>query len=158
MRIQIRPATPEDYGGLCTILDEVDALHRDQVPHIYHKPPGPVREPDYLLGVMADPDQGLYVAEAGQQIVAVLHVVIRDTPPVPLLVPRRFAVVDNLVVSGPFRRAGIGQALMEQAYRWAAARGATRIELTVYEFNKAAIAFYQSLGYRILSHRMAKSL
>ncbi len=42
--ISIRQATAEDYDALCTIIDEVDTLHRDRMPHIFQKPPGPVRD------------------------------------------------------------------------------------------------------------------
>jgi len=36
--------------------------------------------------------------------------------------------------------------------------GATSVQLTVYEFNQAAIDFYRSLGYETLSRRMRKPL
>jgi ribosomal protein S18 acetylase RimI-like enzyme len=43
---------------------------------------------------------------------------------------------------------------MRRAQTWARAQGAGEIELTVYEFNEPAIAFYQSLGYKTVSRRM----
>jgi ribosomal protein S18 acetylase RimI-like enzyme len=47
---------------------------------------------------------------------------------------------------------------MDAAQEWAIARGATAIELNVYEFNEAAQAFYRQLGYATLSRRMIKNL
>ena len=87
-----------------------------------------------------------------------VQITIRDTPPIPLLVPRRVAAVENLAVREDLRRAGIGRALMRRAQRWAEELGAAEIELNVYEFNQAAIDFYHSLGYATSSRRMSKRL
>jgi GNAT superfamily N-acetyltransferase len=87
-----------------------------------------------------------------------VQLAIRDAPPIPILVPRRVAVVENLAVREDFRRAGIGSALMDRALRWAEGLGATEIELNVYEFNQTAIDFYRNLGYATSSRRMSKRL
>ncbi|MBN1137717.1 MAG: hypothetical protein JXM73_14110 [Anaerolineae bacterium] len=39
MEINIRQATAQDYEALCAIIDDVDSLHRDHLPHIFQKPP-----------------------------------------------------------------------------------------------------------------------
>jgi GNAT superfamily N-acetyltransferase len=91
-------------------------------------------------------------------LIGLVDVAVCESPPVSLLVPRRYAVVDSLVVDQRLQRTGVGRALMEQAHRWAAAQGATEVELTVYAFNETALAFYDSLGYRALSSRMVRRL
>lgn len=158
MAIEIRAATPEDYDDLCALCNQVDALHRDNLPHLYQSPRGPAREEDYILGLIADKEVGLFVAESAGVVVGFVNVTVCDSPPVPIFVPRRYAAVDNLVVDPRFQRAGIGRALMEQVHRWAAAQGASEVELTVYGFNEAALAFYESLGYTHVSSRMSKPL
>jgi ribosomal protein S18 acetylase RimI-like enzyme len=47
---------------------------------------------------------------------------------------------------------------MDEVRVWAIAKGATAIELNVYEFNETAIAFYERLGYQTLSRKMSKEL
>jgi ribosomal protein S18 acetylase RimI-like enzyme len=158
MDLTIRPATAQDYDDLCEIIAEVDEMHRQRCPHIFQKPPGPARERDYILGLLADEDHGLFVAEIAGQLAGFLHVLAHDTPPIPILVPRRLAVVDNLVVRRDLRRAGIGRALMERAEQWAREQGATEIDLHVFEFNAGAIAFYRRLGYETRTRRMSKGL
>ena len=158
MEITIRPATAQDYDDLCRIIEQVDALHRENVPHIFRKADGAVRERAYILALLADEDQGIFVAEVDGQAAGFVHVAVRDTLPIPILVPRRLGFVDNLAVSQHFRRLGIGRALMQEAQRWATERGATEIELNVFEFNESAIAFYRSLGYETFSRRMGKRL
>jgi ribosomal protein S18 acetylase RimI-like enzyme len=158
MKITIREADSRDYDDLCAIFDQVDALHREHVPDTFRKPDGPARERDYILGLLTDKDHGLFVAEVEGQMAGFVHVTVWDTPPIPILVPRRLVFVDNLVVSRDFRRLGIGRALMQKAQRWAIDQGATEIELNVFEFNEPAIAFYRSLGYETLRRRMGRRL
>lgn len=52
-------------------------------------------------------------------------------------------------VLAPYRGHGIGDALMRAALNKAKARGLTRIELTVREHNKRAIALYEKQGFLI---------
>ena len=47
---------------------------------------------------------------------------------------------------------------MDEMQAWAIAKGATSIELNVYEFNETAISFYERLGYQTLSRKMSKQL
>ena len=156
--IAIRETTANDYDALCSIIDEVDTLHRDRLPHIFQKPAGPVRDREYILGLLADENTGLFMAEVEGQAAGFVHVLVRDTLPIPVLVPRRRAFVDSLAVKQEFRRRGVGRALMDHAHRWAIAKGAADIDLNVFEFNQPAIAFYQALGYETSTRRMVKDL
>ena len=158
MEIRIRKATIDDYNYLFELFDEVDALHRDHLPHIYQKPGGAAREQDYYAGLIADEHVGLWVAETGEKLVGFIHAIVKDSPVIPILVPRRYAIVDNLVVRSEFHNQGIGRILMDRVQEWAIANGATSIELNVYEFNEAAISFYERLGYQSLSRKMSKEL
>ena len=56
------------------------------------------------------------------------------------------------------RRRGIGTALMERAEAWALERGVDVVELTVYDFNTAARALYDKLGYETRHQQLAKRL
>ena len=158
MKVGVRNATDNDYNALCELFDEIDALHRNNLPHIFQKPGGAVREQDYYAGLIADENVALLVAEAGEKLVGFIHAFVRDTPAIPVLIPKRYAIVDGIVVKTGFQNQGIGSILMDKVQEWAIARGATSIELNVYEFNKAAIAFYEKLGYRTLSRKMRKDL
>ena len=158
MEISVRKATAEDYNSLCELFNEIDALHRDNLPHIFEKPNGAAREKDYYLGLIADENLALLVAEAGEKLVGFVHVIVRDTPAMPVFVPRHYAIVDGIVVKSGFQKHGIGKVLMDKMQEWAIARGAASIELNVYEFNETAISFYQRLGYQTVSRKMSKEL
>jgi ribosomal protein S18 acetylase RimI-like enzyme len=156
--IQIRPARADDYHDLCDLFDEVDELHRAALPCIFRKPPDPVREREYVLGLMADPNVLLLVADLGGMLAGLAYVLVRDTPLLPVFAPRRYAIIDSIIVTSSVRRQGVGQLLADEVERWARARGAASIELNVYEFNTAALQFYETLGYSTLSRKMSKSL
>lgn len=158
MTIVVRPATIRDYPEMCTIIQGVDELHRQHLPNIFQKPAGPCRQRDYIQSLLADETTGLFVAQAQAEIVGFVHVLVRDAPAIPILVPRRYALVDSLVVQSAFRRQGIGRALMDQAERWAQEQGAQDIELNVYEFNQEAIDFYRQMEYETISRKMSKAL
>jgi diamine N-acetyltransferase len=158
MEIRVRKATAHDYNSLCELFDEGDALHRDHLPHIFQKPGGATREQDYYLELIADENVALLVAEIGENLVGFIHAIIRETPAFPVFVPRRYAIVDGIVVKSGFQNHGIGRILMEEIQEWAIAKGATSIELNVYEFNETAISFYERLGYQTFSRKMSKEL
>jgi ribosomal protein S18 acetylase RimI-like enzyme len=158
MDFSIREAKPEDYHALLQLFDGVDACHRQALPHIFRVPNGPSRARSYIYGIIQDEDAALFVAETDGQLIGQIHVAIRETPEIPILVPRRYGFVDTLAVMGPYRRAGIGRALMERAQQWTLDRGLAEIELSVWEFNAGAIAFYEDLGYRSTRRVMGRSL
>ena len=158
MDISVRKATANDYSSLCELFDEVDALHRDNLPHIFQKPSGAAREQDYYSGLLADENVALLVAEAGEELVGFVHAIVRDAPTFPVFVPRRYAIVDSIVIKSGFKSHGIGRILMDKMQAWAIAKGATSIELNVYEFNHTAISFYEKSGFQTFSWKMAKEL
>jgi hypothetical protein len=64
MDFSIRPAVKEDYAGLNVLFEELDEHHRKALPRIFRKPDGPARMQDFLLGVLADPDAAIFIAES----------------------------------------------------------------------------------------------
>jgi len=76
----------------------------------------------------------------------------------PMFVPRRWLQVDNVAVLRAYRGMGIGRALMDEAHAWARAQGLADVELTVWEFNQDAIAFYEALGYTTIVRRLWKGI
>jgi ribosomal protein S18 acetylase RimI-like enzyme len=158
MEVKVRRATNGDYSAVCEMFDELDAMHRDNLPHVFQKPGGVAREQGYYLGLIADENVGFFVASSDGELVGFVHAFVKDTPAIPVLVRRRYVVVDAVVVRSGLQNQGIGSILMDKAQEWALAKGATAIELNVYEFNEAAIAFYERLGYCTLSRKMRKEL
>jgi ribosomal protein S18 acetylase RimI-like enzyme len=154
----IRRANAGDYDALCAILSEADALHHEAVPWIFRHNEGPARTREYVDGLLADPAVAVFVAEVDGHAAGMVYVLIRTNSPLPIMAPRRFAVVDTLAVAEAYRRRGLARALMAAAEQWAVSQGAQDIELQVYEFNQGAQELYRALGYETVTRRMGKLL
>ncbi len=152
----IRRARSEDYAALCSLLDDVDRLHRERLPHIFHIAAGPARSRAYVEELLCDPQALVLLAEVDGRAVGCLVALLRSRPALPLFVPGSMVVVDSLAVDAAYRRQGLGRALLAEAEAWARENGASSVELNVYEFNEGAIAFYRELGYQTLSRRMER--
>jgi ribosomal protein S18 acetylase RimI-like enzyme len=58
-----------------------------------------------------------------------------------------FAYIRDLTVDVPYRRAGVGSRLMEQAARWAHQRGLAGVMAETQNVNVPACRFYDSFGF-----------
>ncbi len=157
MEVTMRRARMDDYQRLCELFAEVDALHVERFPELFRMAQ-PARDREYIRQILEDELSAIFVAEAAGELAGFVQVMVRDAPPVEVMVPRRFAVVDTLGVSEKHRRLGIGKALMEKAEQFAAERGAGDVELNVYLFNQGAVRFYEELGYTPERQRMRKKI
>ena len=147
MKFHIKKATQKDYKGISEVFEEIDSLHRKALPHIFGETNGPARTEEFISSIISDENAALFVAETNDQIIGLVHVLIRQTPPIPIMVPRRYAVLENLAVKNGYRRLGVGTSLLERAHQWALSRELSQIESNVWEFNEEAIAFYERQGY-----------
>jgi ribosomal protein S18 acetylase RimI-like enzyme len=66
--------------------------------------------------------------------------------------------ITGLAVMAEGRRAGVGRRLVEEAERYFASLGLTRVEVTSGPAHERAHPFYRHLGYRDEGIRFAKSL
>jgi ribosomal protein S18 acetylase RimI-like enzyme len=139
-------------------MRELDGFHADALPHFFRPFDEPARPVQWFIETLENPEALLLVAEHGGMIVGLLSGLVRQNPDLPRFVPRRWLVVDNVAVLNAYRRMGIGRALMQQAHAWAQAQGLAEVELSVWEFNEDATAFYEQLGYTTIVRRLWKRI
>ncbi len=147
MEIVVDGVRLEDYEALCAVLDEGDAHHREALPHIFQRPPGPVRSRAFLEAFIEDEHKAIFVARSSQGLVGAVEIEHKSVEGGGLFVGRSYAVVHGLTVASCARRCGVGRALMEEARAWALGRGLGSVQLSVWAFNQGAIDFYKQLGY-----------
>jgi ribosomal protein S18 acetylase RimI-like enzyme len=126
----VATVTPELVAALARLLPQLS--------------PG-VREPthDDLTRVVGEPGSVLLVArDEGGAIVGTLTLLVYATP------SKVFGFVEDVVVDAAARGRGIGEALVTEALRLAAERGAVRTELHSSSRREAAIRLYERLGFK----------
>lgn len=146
MRITVRRAAPGDAGALVDLARAVGS--EDEGWLITN---GEWRsaseERRYLRAVRRHPHAAVFVAEAEGGIIGRISLA-RDPH------PASEHIADlGLMVALPFRRQGVGRALMEAAESWAREVGVSKLELHVFPYNHAAIALYEGLGYEREGYR-----
>lgn len=92
--------------------------------------------------VVRSQDAPAYVAEADGRVVGMVTLCVFST----LTGPKAF--LDHLVVAPPWRRRGVGRALVEHAIVEARSAGASRIDLTASHEKASGRSLYESLGFR----------
>jgi RimJ/RimL family protein N-acetyltransferase len=101
----------------------------------------PADERRYLKAIRRHPDAAVFVAELNGGIVGRLSIA-RDPH------PASEHVADlGLMVARPYRRRGVGRALMDAGEKWAQEAGVRKLELHVFPHNEPALALYERLGY-----------
>lgn len=71
-----------------------------------------------------------------------------DRPASPYRLSQRSVVIDELGVDTAYRRRGVASALVAFCRQEARRKGFERIELNMWEFNEAALSFYEAVGFR----------
>ncbi len=152
-QVAVRPARPQEWLAVQGLLRQLDELHAELVPAYFR--PATRTEPEWrrLLGdSTALALVALDEVEGSHAPVGFLALRVYDTPADPTMVPRRRGHLETLIVDARCRRRGIGGRLLATAADWARGRGATEMLLTTWVGNAEADAFYERLGYRVLSH------
>lgn len=153
----IREAVRADYEALCVLFEELDHLHADALPHLFRRVECGASG-EFMRSRIRQEGSALFIADQEGALIGFAWVTVCEAPDIPIMGPRRYAMVEELAVKREFRRRGIGQALMAQTHQWAQAQGLDQVEVVVYDFNRAALALYEMLGYAVISHRLRRPL
>ncbi len=94
-----------------------------------------------------DPEQEIVVADADGAICgfAIIHHI--NKPENPFMKERDFLDIDEFCVDEAYRRKGVATSLITFIKEYAKEKSFHRIELNMWEFNKGALAFYESVGF-----------
>ena len=145
-RFTIRRARARDAGALVTLAESVASE-----PEGWLITDGAWRtaadERRYLRALRRYKDAAVFVAEGPEGIVGRLSLG-RDPHPA-----SRHVADLGLMVAAGHRRRGIGRALLDRAVAWAGEVGVRKLELHVFPHNEAAIALYESFGFRREGYR-----
>lgn len=139
-----RSATVDDFEAVMPLIYELAKLHVEGKPEIFKAVPK-LSKKDFKKLIKSD-NRTFTLLEIDGEIVGVSNWQIRQCRNNETLSDRTFAVIDELAISEKHRRKGYGKLLFNKTLELAAQKGATSVELYVWEFNESAKKFYESLN------------
>lgn len=159
MNLKVREAITNDYIDINHLSIEVHNLHLKNRPDIYMDVNNPLLK-DYFDDLLNTKNTKLFVVENtdNKELVAYCIIKIMTTQSIPLLIPRRFAFVDNFCVKSNYKKNGIGRLLFQYIVDYAKTEDASSLQLVVGEFNKDAIKFYETMGMSTRNRKMELNL
>jgi len=139
----IRTATDGDLAAIRALFWQLDTHAVESQPQHFCRGE---RSDEFLLGLIEDENSDFLLAELEGEIVGFSQISFKWTKDIPVLVPCKFAHINDLVVREGLRGQGIGGALMEASKDWARAREAEYLRLSVLPDNWGAQRFYAGHG------------
>lgn len=135
----IRPATEADLDEL---LHYAEALFSEGLPGIFRRP-APTREEEleFIRSHTTRPNSILLLAVAVDEVVGVAGFLGETLP------ERAHAGEFGVSIAQSWRGRGIGTALLEALFAWAAEHGIRRIEGGAFATNPRALELYRRLGF-----------
>lgn len=153
MAIHVRLAIPQDYQAIAAIGRESQNLHQRAHPETFNKDtPGFTEE--HIRHLIEGEHTAVYVAEENSTIVGYALLRVHTPSYFDVFKPQMIAEISDIAVTDTMRGKAVGYLLFEAAKDWAKSKGAQRLELTVWEFNKDARAFYERQGMQTLYRTM----
>ena len=134
----IRELTINDFEIVESIITKLHKLHVDNRPDFYIENEHPISKKEYKA-MLNNQDKISIAYIVDDKIAGVCLATIKDKI-------EKSIYIDDIFVLEEFRHQGIATKLYKQIESIAKDIGAKRIDLTVWQFNKTAMKFYESLG------------
>ena len=149
-RLSVRPAELDD---LASVVELRLALLREYSDHPLYgrlRPDARARAYELYRGQLTAPNEQIFVAEIGGEVIGVLRCV--DMLSSPLLYPERYCYVSSVYVRPASRRKGILRALLTAAENWCEERGIDEMRLHNATSSTVAERTWTSLGFEVVEH------
>lgn len=144
--MMVRFAEEKDLPQVNELRRMVSALHAQNRPDRF-RPGFPPELENMIYDFYRREGTCVVVAERDGQICGMACVEYIDRPGSAYMEPRKYYYIQEFGVSEAFQRQGVGKELFAFLQRDAREKGFASIELDVWEFNEAALKFYESVGF-----------
>jgi GNAT superfamily N-acetyltransferase len=154
--ITVRQAAPDD---LATVVALRLSLLREHSSHpIYGRLRGDAapRARDLFAAQLDSPNEVMFLAERGGQVVGILRCV--ESTGSPLLHPARYGYVSSVFVTPAARRAGVLRALLVRAVAWCQDRGLGEMRLHSVAGDAVSEAAWDALGFEVVEYVRLKKI
>ena len=143
--MNIREAMPSDVPGLQALWIEFMDYHSHLDPAYTRSEEAVTNWVTYVNSKFEDESSALFVAIDVGSLVGYAGAVVREYPPVWTV--RKFGFIEEIAVTGDFRRHGIGRQLLAVAEEWLLAQGVKKIEVKIDTANTASQGLFRSQGF-----------
>lgn len=144
MNITIRDAVMEDCERIRPLQKEIADLHHKGRPDLF-KTEARYFTREAFAERLNDPNHTIYIAEADHgEVVGYAFAWMISYRNHSTYIDHDCFYIDDICVLNSYQRNGIGKRLFECCKEKAKEKNCKRLELGVWEFNKDAIAFYES--------------
>ena len=152
--MRIRNITISDYNDVDKLMQQVHSLHVKNRPDLYVELEHPLSKTEFEEQVQNN-NLISVVAEEKGVVIGLCIVTIRNKSG---MVNKKIAYMDDLCVDEKFRGKGIGKELFSYVSNIVKEKGANRLDLMVWSFNKNALNFYEELGMTTQRYILEKEL
>ena len=144
--MEVRFAKENELDHINELRKQVNDLHVKGKPDVF-KPGFSDELRDFINVIWNDPEQEIVVAVTDGTICgfAIIHHI--NKPENPFMKERDLLDIDEFCVDEAYRRKGVATDLITFIKGYAKEKGFHRIELNMWEFNRGALAFYESVGF-----------
>ena len=143
--LNIRRLKKDDYLDVFELEKQVHKIHYSHRPDLYNDEKSLPPKDDFD-SIIDNPNSIAIGIENNNKIIAIILSEIKETSDNSIMKKRRYCFIDDLVVDSNFRRRGYARALFNELKKELAKFDISDVELTVWPFNKEAVAFYESVG------------
>lgn len=134
----LRDLTTADFKTVENIMSQLNKLHFENRPDFYLNNKQSITKKEYK-SLLKNPKKICIAYIIDTKIVGICLVTIKNKI-------EKSIYIDDIFVLDKYRQQGIGTLLYDKIKSTAKEIDAKRIDLTVWQFNKPAIKFYNSLG------------
>lgn len=145
-KIKIRFAKKSELPEVNRIRKQVHKLHAEGRPDVFRRKFGR-KLAEHVYEFFGGEMSKIVVAKKDGKIVGFALIEVIHKPRSPYNKSRIYLKVTELGVDKKRKRQGIGRALIDFIKNYASANGFDTVELDVWEFNRVALRFYESMGF-----------
>lgn len=156
--MKIRIASESDLNDICSLSDQINALHHRNAPNVFSRADGSERDRIFWSDNLEKENSVFFVLEHDGKVQAFITAKITENTEISFLVRKKICRIGTIIVAQSLRRKGIGKMMMKKIEQWAIEAGADEIRLEVMEFNASAQDFYDSIGFEAQSRILSKSI
>ena len=144
-------ATEEHMDAILELYDEIIALHAEIEPEFFITGQ---QSREFIENTIKSEESDILLALKNNQVVGFSMVKKETTPPYPMLKPRKYAYLLDLIVAEKQRGQGFGKQLLNDSIAWQKNNKLEYLELCVIEANNYAKKLYESFGFETYSRQM----